>query len=113
VVAWVDVVEELSGLEVADGDWIERDEAAAVLRPLLAEIGRVYAPFLVANAAALERGASTVECTIDGRTWTQQTFPYQRKCLQWLRETWGALGAGHRAAARGIIDGTGCEALFA
>ena len=113
VVAWVDVVEDLSGLEPGDGDWLGRDEVAAALRPLLTEIGRVYAPFLVANAAALERGASTVECTIDGRTWTQQTFPYQRKCLQWLREAWGALGAGDRAAARGIIDGTGCEALFA
>jgi glutathione S-transferase len=113
VVAWVDVVEDLSGLEVADGDWIERDEAAAVLRPLLAEIGRVYAPFLVANAAALARGAATVECTIDGRPWTQETFPYQRKCLQWLREGWESLGAGDRAAVRGIVEGTGCEALLA
>jgi glutathione S-transferase len=113
VVAWVDVVEDLSGLEPADGDWIGRDDAATALRPLLTEIGRVYAPFLVANAAALERGAATVECTIDGRPWTQQTFPYQRKCLQWLREGWESLGASDRAAARGIVDGTGCEAMLA
>jgi glutathione S-transferase len=112
VVAWVDVVEDLSGLEPADGDWLGRDEAAAALRPLVSEIGRVYAPFLVANAAALERGASTVECTIDGRPWTQQPFPYQGKCLQWLREGWERLGIADRAAAEKVMEGTGCEGLF-
>jgi hypothetical protein len=83
------------------------------LRPLLAEIGRVYAPFLLANAAALERGSELVECVIDGRPWTQRPFPYQRKCLKWLREAWDALGAVDGAAARKAIEGTGCEALFA
>jgi glutathione S-transferase len=112
VVAWVDLVEDLSGLEPRDGDWLARGEAAGALRPLLAEIGRVYAPFLLANADALARGADAVECTIDGQPWTQQPFPYQRKCLGWLREAWDALGAGDQAAARGAIEGTGCEALF-
>jgi glutathione S-transferase len=113
VVAWVDVAEDLSGLEPGDGDWLGRDEVAAALRPLLTEIGRVYAPFLLANAAALDRGASSVECTIDGRPWTQQAFPYQRKCLQWLREAWERLGAADRGAAREAIERTGCEVLFA
>jgi glutathione S-transferase len=112
VVAWVDVVEDLSGLEPADSDWLGRDDAAAALRPLLTEIGRVYAPFLVANAAALERGASAVECTIDGRPFTQQPFPYQRKCLQWLRDAWESIGADDRVAARDILAGTGCEGLL-
>jgi hypothetical protein len=113
VVAWVDVVEDLSGVGPEDADWLPRDEAATALHPLFKEIGRVYAPFLAANAAALERGASGVECTIDGRRWTQQPFPYQRKCLQWLRDGCEALGADDRAAARDILAGTGCEALFA
>ena len=63
------------------------------LRALLAEVGRVYVPFLLANAAALERGAEQVECIIDGRPWTQRPFPYQGKCLRWLREGYAALGA--------------------
>lgn len=113
VVAWVDLVEDLSGVEPHDDDWLARNDAATALRPLLVEIGRVYAPFLVANAAALERGADVVECTIDGRSWTQQPFPYQRKCLQWLREAWDALGPGDGVAARQAIAGTGCEVLFA
>jgi hypothetical protein len=113
VVAWVDLVEDLSGLEPRDDEWIGRETAAAALRPLLTEIGRVYAPFLVANAAALDRGADTVECTIDGRPWTQRPFPYQRRCLHALRDARAALGTADRAAADAVLAGTGCEALFA
>ena len=112
VVAWVDLVDDLSGLEPRETDWVTRDVAVTALRPLLAEIGRVYAPFLLANAAALERGADVVECTIDGRPWRQRPFPYQRKCLQWLREEAEALSPRDRAGARAAIDGTGCETLF-
>ena len=58
-----------------------------------AEVGRVYAPFLLANADALARGAEQVECQIDGRPWVQKPFPYQGKCLQWLREGYAALAS--------------------
>src|SRR5262249_42257764 len=64
VVAWVDVVDDLSGLEPADADWRSRDDVPETLRALLAEIGRVYVPFLLANGEALARGAARVECTV-------------------------------------------------
>jgi glutathione S-transferase len=113
VVAWLDVVEDLSGLEPRDADWIARDALAAALRPLLCEIGRTYAPFLLANADALARGAERVECSIDGRPWVQSPFPYQAKCLAWLREAHAGLAPTDRGAADRLLEGTGCEALFA
>ena len=113
VVAWVDLVEDLSGVEPDDAGWLARDDAGEALGPLLAEIGRVYAPFLRANAAALEHGAEQVECTIDGRPWRQRPFPYQGKCLRWLREAHAALVADDRAAVDALLAGTGCEALVA
>jgi glutathione S-transferase len=113
IVAWVDLVEDLSGLEPRDEDWLARDAAIAALRPLLHEIGRVYVPFLVANADALERGADEVRCTIDGRPWTQRPFPYQRKCLAWLRDACRALAPGDRAAVAAMLQDTGCAALRA
>ncbi len=61
VVTWVDLVEDLSGLEVADADWTPRDAIPETLRGLLAEVGRVDAPFLLANAAALESGGELGE----------------------------------------------------
>jgi glutathione S-transferase len=112
VVAWVDVVEDLSGLEPGEGDWAPRGALPPTLRALLAEVGRVYAPFLLANAAALARGAERVECEIDGRPWLQAPFPYQGKCLRWLRDGRAALAPDDRAAADALLAGTGCERLF-
>jgi glutathione S-transferase len=111
VVAWVDIVEDLSGLE-PDG-WLSRAAVPDTLRALFAEVGRVYAPFLLANGRALEQGAERVECMIDGRPWVQRPFPYQGKCLQWLRESHAGLEAGDRRAVNALLDGTGCEKLFA
>jgi hypothetical protein len=112
VMAWVEIAEELSGLEPTDRDWVTRDAIPETLRALLCEVGRVYAPLLLANAAALTRGAESVECTIDGRPWVMQPFPYQRKCLEWLREGREALSAADRRAVDAVLAGTGCERLF-
>ena len=73
----------------------------------------MYAPFLIANAAALMQGAEQVETTIDGRPWVQKPFPYQGKCLGWIREKHSELGEADRAAVDEILEGTGCGALFA
>ena len=113
VVAWVDCVEDLSGLEPSEADWITRGAVPDTLRALLAEAGRVYVPFLLANADALERGAERVECTVDGRPWVQQPFPYQGKCLQWLREGYAALAQHDQRAVDALLHGSGCDRLFA
>lgn len=112
VVAWVDWVDDLSGIEVGDGDWTGRDAIPATLRALLAEVGRVYVPFLLANADALGRGSDQVTCTIDGARWTQKPFPYQAKCLASLRQAHAALAPADRAAVDAALQGTGCDALF-
>jgi len=113
IAAWIEVVEDLSGLEPSDTDWIRWAQLPDSLRALLAEVGRVYVPFLLANAEALARGAERVDCTVDGRPWVQKPFPYQGKCLQWLREDHAALAPADRRAVDAILAGTGCERLFA
>ncbi len=108
---WIDRIDDLSGLE--PGPWDGLEQARERLGPLLHEIGRVYAPFLIANASAVMAGSETVEATIDGRPWTQPVFAYQAKCLGWLREGYAALPASARANVDTLLAGTGCEALFA
>lgn len=110
VYAWVEQVEDLSGLE--PGPWLTRDAIPDTLKALLCEVGRVYPPFLLANSQALESGAERVETTIDGKPWIQKPFPYQAKCLRWLREAHAELTGADRAAVDAILAGTGCEALF-
>jgi glutathione S-transferase len=112
VYAWVSVVEDLSGLDLDHADWFTRDQLPASLTALLGEVGRVYAPALMANMHAVETGAQAVETRIDGRDWVQQPFPYQARCLQWLRQAYVRLEGADREFVDNLLDGTGCEVLF-
>lgn len=111
--AWVDLMDDLSGLEPKDDDWFTADEARDALAPLLAEIGRTYAPAMIANASAILAGETTFETEIDGRPWTQPVFKYQAKCLQWLRQDHTDLSDNERGAVDAMLSGSGCESLFA
>ena len=112
VFAWTDLMEDRSGLEPRDADWMNRTEVPPTLAALLAEIGRVYPPVMLANARALAAGADSVHATVDGLPWTQPPFPYQAKCLRWLREARAALAPEDVKRVDAMLAGTGCEALF-
>ena len=110
--AWVDVMEDLSGLEPQSNDWIAADSIPPTLIAILSELGRVYVPALLANAKALAAGESNWETEIDGSPWQQNTFPYQGKCLQWINQQYAALDDRQREQVNVILSGTGCEALL-
>jgi len=112
VVSWVSHMDDLSSLEVSDDGWNSRATISPTIRGFLTEIGRVYAPFLIANARALATGAQQVECEIDGRRWVQQPFPYQGKCLKLLRERHAALDKNERDFVISQLEGTGAETIF-
>jgi len=111
--AWVDVVEDLSGLEPSEADWIDEGKIAETMRPLLEEIGRTYVPAMMANAAAILADKETFETEIDNRAWTQPVFKYQAKCLGQLRHSYSALTDTERESVDAILKGTGCEQLVA
>ena len=111
-VAWVDHMSDQCGLEPQDSDWLPLEEQSDSLRGLLAEVGRVYAPAQLANARAVEAGEKTWESEIDGAPWTQQTFPYQAKCLRWTNEIYQGLSAADRARVDAILKDTGVEAML-
>ncbi len=113
VAAWTDVVDDLSGNPAADDGWMEKDQAREVLEEILQEVGRVYVPALLANAAALQNQEPDMQTLIDGRPWAQPAFPYQGKCLQWIQQEYLALSTADRQSVASILAGTGCEALLA
>ncbi len=76
------------------------------------EVGRVDAPALLANAAALAKGDKTWQAAIDGGMWSQQTFAYQGKCLMWINSEYQLLSAGDKARVDVLLAGTGCEILL-
>ena len=111
-VAWVDQLRDLSGVETGDVSWVRLEDEPDSLRALLREVGRVYAPALLANAHAVAAGDETWQTEIDGVRWQQKTFPYQAKCLRWTRERYDALGGADRARVDTFLAGTGVEAML-
>jgi glutathione S-transferase len=110
VYAWVSTIDDMSGVE--PGDWFGRDALPESLHALLAEIGRVYAPLLIANAEAIARGDKEVRATVDGCDWVQQPFVYQAKCLGWLRDEHRHLPDEPRAFVDSVLSGTGVDRLL-
>lgn len=96
---WLAHVDDCSGVE---GEW--EAGLAPVVHALLAEAGRVYAPFLLANAKAAEAGEKTFRMKVDGLPYEQGTFGYQVKCLQALRQRFAGLPQGAREAVGALLD---------
>jgi hypothetical protein len=71
-----------------------------------------FIDYLLANEAAMEAGAETFSCVIDGHPYSQGTFVYQRKCLKWIREEYAKLSTADRHDVDALLAGTGCEILF-
>src|SRR5579871_29381 len=113
VYAWVGIMEDLSGFEPPADGWVAPEALPATLKALLAEIGRVYTPVMLANARAVATGAKEVEAVVDGKPWRQPPFPYQAKCLQWLREAYAALPPHSRAVVDPVLADSGCAGLVA
>ena len=113
-VIWAYQVDDLSSLEINENEgWVTRNNLPESLLSLLTEIGRTYAPFLIANEQAIEAEEPELSCLIEGREYKQAPFAYQNKCLNWIREAFRQLSADDQQAVGHILSGTGCEVLFA
>ncbi len=66
---------------------------------------------MLANARAVDSGSEMVSAEVDGESWEQKPFPYQAKCLQWIRQAYARLDGEDREFVKGVLEGTGCEAL--
>ena len=108
----IERVDDLSWWTVSgDTGWFDVDALPATVDTLLAEIGRTYVPFMLANEAALLAGDDEVVCEIDGHEYRQAPFKYQVKCLAWLRDAYRALDPAAWETVDRLLAGTGCEPL--
>ncbi len=103
-------------------DWVHRMlwpraegafEPFAALEPTLApllerQIGKLFLPWSVANAAALAAGKEEFSVVLDGREWSQKPQKYHAKSLAALREKYAR--AGDKRALDALLERTGCLA---
>ena len=113
IYAWTESMEDLSGYESFDDVWLDLECLPETLVALLEEIGRLYLPYLVANDAAVRAGIDTLETELDGRAWTQNPFPYQCKCLGWIKEGFAGLSDHDANQLRTQLRHTGIIELLA
>ena len=111
-VAWINSMEDLSGINPDKSTWENFESLPGSMKSLLKEIGHVYVPALLANSEALQNGDETWETEIDGSTWSQKTFNYQGKCLQWINQEFYALTELDQKRLMDLLEGTGCEKLL-
>ncbi len=137
-VAWVNIMSDLSGLhdkggigeffginsdngdkpleinyfDSNDSGWNELNDIPLSLKEMFNEIGRVYIPCLLANAEAHEDGNEVWETQIDSSIWKQKTFPYQVKCLNWIKDEFNKLSGSDKNLVKDYLKGTGCNKIL-
>ena len=52
------------------------------------------------------------ETEIDGSKWKQKTFPYQVKCLSWIKDEFNCLCDDDKKQVMEFLKGTGCESIL-
>eukprot|EP01126_Amoeba_proteus_P040170 TRINITY_DN4272_c0_g2_i6.p1 TRINITY_DN4272_c0_g2~~TRINITY_DN4272_c0_g2_i6.p1 ORF type:complete len:255 (+),score=25.04 TRINITY_DN4272_c0_g2_i6:370-1134(+) len=117
VIAWVQFVEDLSGLEYAIDTEISFESYSSefylTFREILIQVARFYVPFMLANHETLYTGGREVRCEMDGNvSWISQPFKYQAKCLEQLRRKFGRLSSFDQKAFLDLLEGSGCDLLF-
>lgn len=107
---WLLHIDDMSGIT---GEWDKADAPfAPIITAWLQQVGEIYMPFLLANAAAIAAGEDSFHITAMGLPYTQGVFKYQVKCLADLRARYAALDAHARARIDPLLAQTGClEAL--
>ena len=135
-VSWVNIMSDLSGLHDKGGvgeffgvenkdnnnklnyfnnddyGWDTLESLPKTLKEIFAEVGRVYIPCLIANNKAYENKEDVWEIKIDDSTWKQKTFPYQSKCLGWIKEEFSNLSSEDKSNVKDYLQGTGCELIL-
>ena len=97
------------GINPETGEWVNPNgPLPASVKAFLQMAGDVYFPFLLANAAAFDKGQETFSLTLLGEHYEQGTFKYQVKCLNWLREEYAGLKGEVKERTDSVLKETGC-----
>ncbi len=93
----------------AEGEFETWASLEPTLMPLLArQVGPLFMPWTVANAAAIAAGREEFSVELAGRTWIQKPQKYQAKSLGALREKYAAIP--DKRAIDAVLDRAGCLA---
>ncbi len=95
----------------AEGEFEDWTAIEPTLSPLLEQqVGALFLPWSVANAAAFATGDESFSVELAGRTFTQQPQKYHARSLEAIRAKYRALP--ESGALDAVLEGTGCLAAL-
>jgi glutathione S-transferase len=95
----------------AEGEFESWASLASTLEPFLAEqVGALFCPWTVANAAAMASGEEEFSVELNGKTFTQQPQKYHAKSLVVIRDKYA--NASGKAELDPVLERTGCLAAM-
>lgn len=95
----------------AEGDFENWSSLESTLMPLLEQqVGHLFLPWTLANAAAIADGREEFTVALNGRAWTQKPQKYHAKSLRALRDTYAAVA--DKRALDAILERAGCLAAL-
>ena len=94
-----------------EGDFESWSSLEPTLMPLLQhQVGRLFVPWTLANAAAVANGREDFSVALDGHTWTQKPQKYHAKSLRALRDKYAA--AADKSTLDPVLERAGCLAAL-
>ena len=91
----------------AEGDFESWTSLEETLMPFLTDqVGALFCPWTVANAAAMSAGEEEFSVTLAGKTFTQQPQKYHAKSLKVIRDKYAAVS--DKSGLDPVLEAAGC-----
>ncbi len=93
----------------AEGDFEAWSSLESTLMPFLQrQVGGLFLPWTLANAAAMAAAQEEFSVVLDGKTWTQKPQKYHAKSLNSLRQKYAAVA--DKGSLDSVLERAGCLA---
>ena len=109
-VAWVSTLEDRGGLNYS----VEKkslDSLSNSILDLFKELSTSYVPTMIENHKAVNEGEKEWSVDLAGYPWKQKSFPYQAKCLDWIRDEFKKLDKENEEKVLNFLTATNCQSL--
>mgnify|MGYP001159838170 FL=1 len=109
-VTWVGTLEDRGGLNYSEEN-LSLDSLSDSVHDLFKELSISYVPTMIENHKAIGEGEKEWSVDLAGYPWKQKSFPYQAKCLDWIRDEFRALDNENQEKVLGFLTATNCQSL--
>ena len=109
-VAWVSTLEDRGGLSYSEENK-SLDSLSDSIHDLFKELATSYIPTMIENHKAINEGEKEWSVDLAGYPWKQKSFPYQAKCLDWIRDEFKKLDTENQEKVLNFLTATNCQSL--